>query len=576
MGRWVAFVGFLSLVCSTEAEEIQPHFVDVTTEAGLAFRNWYGDSFAKTLLETTGTGAAFCDFDDDGDLDVYLVNGPVGFEHPRIKPLPHDQVPPADGSVPRNGLFSNNGDGTFTEVTEAAGVGHSGWGGGCVCGDYDNDGDRDLFISYWGPNVLYRNEGDSTFTDVSVAAGVDDERYGLGAAFGDYDEDGLLDLFVTNYTEFSPATAVLPGERKGSVYGAMRGVPSMAPPEAHVPEEDILYRNRGDGTFEDVSSKVGVRAGVPQRGMGVVFWDMDDDGDQDIFVANDAGPNNLYVNDGMGAFSDRAVALEVAHDIDGVNEGSMGVSPADFDRDGRLDLVVTNYEAQTTTVHGNRGDYFADLSYDRGIAASTIMPVQWGVVAFDYDLDGDEDLYVASGHLSTALDNEYPQSSFAQRNQLFRNDGNRFAEVTNRAGPGLLQVRSSRGLAAGDYDGDGDEDLLVVNKNDLPSLLRNDTKSGHHWLALRVEGSTSNRDGIGARVRVVTGDRVQIREVRAGASYLSHNSLWLTFGLGESTGADSIVVRWPSGVVQRFAQVSADRMWHIGEAAAAPAEVRAR
>ena len=576
MGRWVALAGLVVLAGGTEAEEIQPHFVDVTTEAGLAFRNWYGDSFAKTLLETTGTGAAFCDFDDDGDLDVYLVNGLVGFEHPRIKPLAHDQVPPADGSTPRNGMFRNKGDGTFTEVTEAAGVGHSGWGGGCVCGDYDNDGDRDLFISYWGPNVLYRNEGNGTFTDVSAAAGVDDARYGLGAAFGDYDSDGLLDLFVTNYTEFSLDTVVLPGERKGTVFGAMRGVPAMAPPEDHVPEEDILYRNRGDGTFEDVSSRVGVRAGAPQRGMSAVFLDMDDDGDQDIFVANDAGPNNLYVNDGRSAFSDQAAVLEVAHDIDGTNQGSMGIAPGDFDQDGRLDLVVTNYEAQTTTVHGNRGGYFADLSYDGGIAAPTIMPVQWGVVAFDYDLDGDEDLYIASGHLSTALDDVYPHSSFAQRNQLFRNDGDRFADVTNRAGPGLMQLRSSRGLAAGDYDGDGDEDLLVVNKNDLPSLLRNDTRSGHHWLALRTEGSTSNRDGIGARVRVVAGDTAQTREVRAGASYLSHNSLWLTFGLGDSASADSIVVRWPSGKVQRFAQVAADRVWYIGEAADAPVEVRVR
>ena len=575
MRRWVVLVGALALGSGTDGEEIKPHFVDVTTEAGLAFRNWFGDSFAKTLLETTGTGAAFCDFDDDGDLDIYLVNGPVGFEHPRIKALPHDQVSPADGSEPSNGLFRNNGDGTYLEVTEAAGVGHRGWGGGCVCGDYDNDGDRDLFVAYWGPNVLYRNDGNSTFTDVSVAAGVDDERYGLGAAFGDYDNDGLLDLFVTNYTEFSPDTVVLPGERKGTVYGAMRGVPAMAPPEAHEPEEDILYRNRGDGTFEDVSSIVGVRMGVPQRGMGVVFWDMDADGDQDIYVANDAGPNNLYVNDGKGGFSDQGVALEVAHDIDGVNEGSMGIAPGDFDQDGRLDLVVTNYEAQTTTVHGNRGDYFVDLSSDSGIAAPTIMPVQWGVVAFDYDLDGDEDLYVASGHLSTALDNVYPQSSFAQRNQLFRNDGNRFADVTSRAGPGLLQVRSSRGLAAGDYDGDGDEDLLVVNKNDLPSLLRNDTNSGHHWLSLRTAGSTSNGDGIGARVRVVTADRAQTREVRAGASYLSHNSMWLTFGLGENASADSIVVRWPSGAVQRFAEVAADRVWLIREAADTLAEVHA-
>lgn len=547
------------------SQPTQPHFIDVTKEAGLDYRNWFGDSYAKTLLETTGNGAAFCDFDNDGDLDVYLVTGPVGFDHPRIKPLPHDQEPPADGSEPRNGMFRNNGDGTFTDVSEASGTGHTGWGGGCVCGDYDNDGDRDLFIAYWGPNVLYRNEGDGSFTDVSSAAGIDDERYGLGGAFGDYDGDGFLDLFVTNYTEFSLDTAVLPGERRGNIYGAMRGIPSMAPPESHDPEEDILYRNRGDGTFEDVSRSSGVLKGNPQRGMGVVFWDVDNDGDQDIYVANDAGPNNLYVNTGNGSFEDLATVKEIAYDIDGVAEGSMGVATADFDNDGQLDLVVTNFEAQTTTVHRNHGDYFADISYESGVAAATLMALQWGVVAFDYDLDGDQDMYIASGHLSTALDNQYPLSSFAQRNQLFRNDGGRFADITSSAGPGMVQVRSSRGLAAGDYDGDGDEDLLVVNKNDLPSLLRNETESGHHWLSLRLQGSSGNKDGIGARVRVVTGQHTQTKEVGAGTSYLSHNSLWLTFGLGNSVAADSITVRWPGGLLQKFGQVTADCFLYLKE-----------
>ena len=576
MDRFVAALALLSApLWIGDGRASEPHFVDVAREAGLAFRNWFGDDFAKTLLETTGTGAAFCDFDDDGHLDVYLVNGPVTFDSPRIRSLPHDQSPPEDGGEPGNGMFRNDGDGTFTDVTEASGTGHSGWGGGCVCGDYDNDGDRDLFVAYWGPNVLYRNEGDGTFGDVSAAAGVDDDRYGLGAAFGDYDGDGLLDLFVTNYIEFSPDTAVLPGERRGSVYGQMRGVPSMPPPESHKTEEDILYRNRGDGTFEDVSRAAGIRTGAPGRGMGVVFWDMDDDGDQDIYVANDAGPNNLHVNDGKGSFTDRAVKMGAAFDVDGTGVGSMGLAPVDFDNDGRLDMVVTNFEGQTASVLHHRGDRFADITYESGIAVGTIMSLQWGVVAFDYDLDGDRDLYIANGHLTTALETLYPQSRYAQRNQLFRNDGNGFVDVTNRGGPGLRQIRSSRGVAAGDYDGDGDEDLLVVNKNDFPTLLRNDTASGNHWLVLRTEGTASNRDGIGARVGVVVhGERVQTREVRAGVSYASHSSLWLTFGLGGAATVDSLVVRWPSGSVHRFERVGADRILYLREGATAPEEFR--
>ncbi len=544
--------------------EPAPRFTDLTQQAGVAFRNWYGDSNAKTILETTGTGAGFCDYDDDGDLDLYIVNGAVGFDHPRLRDLPHDVQPPADGSTPRNALFRNNGDGTFIDATAEARVGHTGWGAGCVCGDYDNDGDRDLYVTYYGANVLYRNNGDGTFSDVSAKAGVDDGGYGQSAAFGDYDNDGYLDLYVANYLEFDPATTILPGERRGNFFGHMRGIPTMASPEAHDPSPDVLYRNNGDGTFTDVSAKAGIN---PQlgRGMGAVFWDYDDDGDQDIYVANDASANLLYTNNGDGTFDENGARMEVAFDADGSAEGSMGLASGDFDNDGRKDMVVTNFEVQTTTLHHNQGSYFADVSLESGVGLATIAPMQWGAILFDYDNDGDQDLYLASGHLTSALEDYYPQSSFAQKNQLFRNTGGSFEEVTNRAGDGLMVIKSSRGVASGDYDGDGDEDLFVVNKNDFPTLLRNDTQSSNHWLMLRTRGAPSNRDGIGAKVRVVSAGLAQVKEVRAGSSYLSHNSLGLAFGLGSEAVADTVEVRWPSGLVQRFTAVQGDRYLGVKE-----------
>ena len=545
--------------------EPAPRFNDLTHQAGLAFRNWYGDSNAKTILETTGTGAAFCDFDGDGDLDLYIVNGAVGFDHPRLRDLPHDVRPPADGSTPRNALFRNKGDGTFEDATAEAGAGHTGWGAGCVCGDYDNDGDRDLYVTYYGPNLLYRNTGGGTFEEVGARAGVDHGGYGQSAAFGDYDGDGYLDLYVANYLEFDPGTAILPGERRGNFFGHMRGIPTMAAPESHDPSPDILYRNKGDGTFEDVSAGAGINHQLG-RGMGAVFWDYDDDGDQDIYVANDASANLLYTNNGDGTFEENGARMEVAFDADGSAEGSMGLAAGDFDNDGRQDMVVTNFEVQTTTLHRNEVSYFADVSIESGVGLSTIAPMQWGAILFDYDNDGDQDLYLASGHLTSALEDYYPQSSFAQKNQLFRNTGGgSFEEVTNRAGDGLKVVKSSRGVASGDYDGDGDEDLFVVNKNDFPTLLRNDTDSSNHWLMLRTQGARSNRDGVGARVRVVSSGLAQVKEVRAGSSYLSHNSLWLAFGLGAESHVDTVEVRWPSGLVQRFTGVPGNRYLLVKE-----------
>ena len=536
------------------AARAEPRFTDMTRQAGVDFRNWFGDDNTKTILETTGTGAAFCDFDGDGFLDLYIVNGAVVFDSPRYRDLPRQTQPQASGT-PRNGLFRNNGDGTFTEGAVAAGVGHSGWGQGCACADYDNDGDQDLYITYYGANVLYRNEGDSTFAEVGAAAGVDSDRYSTAMAFADYNGDGLVDLFVGNYVDFDPQTAVLPGEGH---WGTTRGIPTSPPPEAFAGQPDLLYKNRGDGTFAEVSAAVGLNQ-VLGKALGAVFFDYDNDGDQDLFVANDAMANFLYTNNGSGIFSEDALMMGVAYGGGGVAEGSMGVAVADYDGDGLQDLVVANYEGQTATLYRNAHGFFYDAAAEAGLYRNTLIPLQWGAIFFDYDNDGDPDLFLANGHITSALESQYPQSKYARKNQLFRNDRGRFAEVTDTAGEGMQVAKSSRGAIAGDYDNDGDLDLFVVNKNDFPSLLHNDGGHERHWLQVRLRGATGNRDGIGAQVRLVAGGQQQIGEVRAGSSYLSHNSIWLAFGLGDSAVADTLEIRWPGGRIERFVGVEGDR-----------------
>ncbi len=472
--------------------------------------------------------------------------------------------PPANGEVPHNALFRNRGGGTFVNVSKQTGTDASGWGSGCVAGDYDNDGDSDLYITYYGPNLLFANQDDGTFAETGALAGADDDGYGTACAFGDYDNDGDLDLFAGNYVVFDPATTLLPGEQRDGFFGGQRGLASVASPEAFAGQPDVLYRNDGNGAFADVSAGAGLNA-VPGKALGATFLDWNDDGDLDLYVANDATPNFLYTNQDDGTFAEEALALGVAYDADGRPEGSMGLATGDWDNDGDLDLAVSNYEGQTTTLHRNDGRAFANISFAAGVARTTLMPLQWGTALFDWDRDGDLDIFIANGHVTAALEDYFPQSSYAQKNNLFRNDGVAFVDLSAQAGPGLQIVKSSRGTAVGDYDGDGDEDLFVVNKNDVPTLLRNDTASDNHWLTVRTLGINSNRDGIGARVRLVTSGQQQLREVTAGSSYLSHNSLWLTFGLGPSVAVDTLEIRWPSGLIDQYTQVAGDRFVVVEE-----------
>jgi len=523
-------------------------FVDEAVEAGIVLRNVSGSAEKRHILETTGAGACFLDHDLDGDLDVYLVNGAT------VETLFGDN--PA-----RDALYRNDGAGRFVDITLEAGLGDRGWGGGCTVGDYDNDGDPDLYVTNFGPNVLYRNEGGGRFSDVTATAGVAGASWSLGAAFFDMEGDGDLDLYVSNYLRFKTGSA---GSQPGGC--TWKGIPVMCGPRGFAGEEDVLYRNDGGGRFTDVTAASGI-AGPALYGMGVVTGDVEGDGDPDLFVANDSQDNHLWINDGQGRFQDRGLWAGVALSGDGRQQASMGADLGDYDGDGDEDLFVTNFSDDYHTLYRNDGGgLFTDATVEAGLAAATRSSLGWATAFFDYDNDGDLDLFVASGHVYPQVDGRDATTTYRQQNLLFRNDGDgRFTDVSNDSGPGLLQVRASRGTAVGDYDDDGDMDLLVVNENDVPTLLRNDGGNARGWLKVRLVGTRSNRDAIGARVQVWIGERSLLREVRLTAGYCSSHDPRVHFGLGAATKADRVEVRWSSGHNEVLRDVPAGRLITVKE-----------
>ena len=541
----------LLIACAQDA-----YFVDATYEARVAFRHVNGAYGEHHFIETMGPGVAFLDYDNDGYLDIYAVNGQYLSDTTAIRAT--------------NVLYRNNGDGTFTDVTEEAGVGDTGYGMGVTAGDYDNDGDLDIYITNYGPNVLYRNNGDGTFTDVTEEAGVGDDGWGVGCAFLDYDNDGYLDIYVANYVDFSL------GERRRDLvpymtyeYWGMKGISAYPHPDNFGGVSDVLYRNNGDGTFTNVTREAGV-FDPDGKGMGICCGDYDGDGDVDIYVANDRVPNFLYRNEGDGTFTEVALLSGVAYNEDGREESSMGVDFGDYDNDGDLDIFVPDFQGETFTLYRNEGDgFFVDVSSACGIAAPTLKYVGWGGGFLDYDNDGDLDIFVATGHVLENVQLFDPGTSYPQRNLLFRNTGPeggyRFVEVSDSSGPGLRIVKPSRGVAFGDYDNDGDVDILVINCNDTATLLRNECGNRNHWLTLKLVGTKSNRSGIGSRVRLISGDLVQVREVKAGNSLYSLSDLRVHFGLGRRRGAERIEIRWPSGTIQVLEDVEADRFITVVE-----------
>jgi len=528
----------------TSNEPLKVQFTDITDKAGIKFTH-VSSPEKKYIVESMSGGVALFDYDNDGYLDIYLVNS-----------LTVDLVKSKQKT--RSALYHNNGDGTFTDVTDKAGVGDIGWGMGVAIGDYDNDGFDDIYVTCLGPNHLLRNNGNGTFTDVTQKAGVGDPRWSAGAAFVDYDNDGKLDLFVSNYVDFDVDHLPEFGSGKTCQF---KGIPVQCGPRGLKGAGDSLYHNNGDGTFTDVSKKAGVSDPDGYYGLGVICSDFDGDGLVDIYVANDSTPNFLYHNNGDGTFKDIGFPSGTAVNENGSEQGSMGVTLGDYDHDGKLDLFVTNFDDDYNTLYHNNGKgSFTDVSYAAKVAAVSLPYVGWGTKFVDYDNDGWVDLIVVNGHV-------YPQlPTYRQRNLVHHNnrDGT-FTEVGAELGTPFTEKHTGRGAAFGDIDNDGDVDLIINNLDGAPQLLRNDGGNANNSLMIKTIGVKSNRDGIGARVTVVSGDLSQVSEVYSGGSYLSQNDLRLHFGLEKRTKIDSIEVRWPSGTVDKVSNLSANKILTIKE-----------
>jgi enediyne biosynthesis protein E4 len=544
----------------SQSVDVGVSFLNVARESGLNVKTIFGGEHKnKYLLETTGCGVAFYDYDNDGWLDIFLVNGS------RLEGFPA-------GAEPTSHLFRNNRDGTFTDVTAKAGVAHSGWGQGVCIGDYDNDGWEDLFVTYYGKNVLYHNNGDGTFTDVSQKAGVAGKatRWNTGCAFVDYDRDGHLDLFVANYIDMDLATAPVP-ESGPCLY---KGVLVACGPPGLRGGKNILYHNNRDGTFADVSEAAGIFRANGTYGLGVLTADFDNDGWPDIYVANDSTASALYQNKKNGKFEDVAIEAGCALSPDGKPQAGMGLAAADYDLDGNLDIIKTNFAGDTPSLYHNLGGgNFEDATFTAGLGAHTQF-LGWGCGFFDFDNDGWPDILICNGHVYPEVEQLKTEAGYAQRKLLYRNLRNgHFADISLQVGPGISDPAACRGCAFGDFDNDGDIDVVVNTVNDYPQLLRCDSKLANNWIKVRTIGTRSNRSGIGARISCVTHDpgeskpHRQIDEVRSGGSYISQNDLRIHFGVGKAEQVDLLEIRWPSGQVDTIKDVKANRLLFVKEGA---------
>jgi len=520
-------------------------FRNVAAEAGLTrvFPNG-GESAKRFIVETTGSGAAFLDYDNDGLPDIFLVSGESGLSR----------------------LYHNDGKGHFRDVTTVTGLDKaSGWGQGVCAADYDNDGFIDLFVTYWGQNHLYRNVGGARFEDVTERAGLkqDHVRYNTGCAFLDYDKDGRADLFVATYLKFDPATTPHPGENPYCFY---RGIAVACGPRGLPFDRNILYHNNGDGTFTDISVASGISAPDRNYALGVLTADFNGDGLTDIYVACDQTPSLLYINQGNGKFEEEAVLRGAAFDENGKAMSGMGATAADYNLDGHQDIFRSNFSDERETLYRNRGGgEFDDVTIPAGLSRNTRY-VGWGCGFFDFDNDGRPDLLLVNGHVFPEVDRLGIDVHFRDHAILYRNiGGGKFEDVTVAAGPGILARAAARGAAFADYDNDGVIEVLVNNQNAAPSLLKEAIRPPNHWITLNLRGTRSNRSALGAKVRVTTGDRTQSAEVRSGGSYLSQNDLRLHFGLGPAPRIDRIEITWPSGARQTLRDVAADRVLPIDE-----------
>lgn len=515
------------------AEAAGPRFRDVTASSGIDFLHSNGAAGQKNYYEVMGSGACLLDADGDGLLDVYLVT-----------------------SVGSNKLYRNLGGLRFADMTQKSGTGDSGYGMGAFAADIDNDGDCDLLVTNFGPERLYLNQGGGVFREISKQAGVGDALWSCGATFFDANHDGLLDLYVVNYVHVArPDSVVCRGEN-----GKLR---LYCPPKRYPRAQSAYYENRGGARFRDATKAAGL-FGFEARGLGVGALDYNRDGWTDLYVANDLDPNWLFKNRGDGTFEEVGMLSGVSHSETGVALSGMGVAAGDYDNDGWIDLFVTNYVNEPNTLFHNEGDgFFLDVSAASGLGPMSLPLVGWGTDFFDYDLDGFDDLLVANGHTESDAERVDPTTTYKQRAFLCRNRGDgTFEETTSRDAPALATPRAGRGAAFGDLDNDGDPDVILVNQNDRAIVLENTGATGHHWIGVRTRGTKSNRDGVGARVEVHAGKLRRVREVQAGGSYLSGNDPRILFGLGERASVDSVVIAWPSGLKETRKGLAMDR-YHL-------------
>jgi enediyne biosynthesis protein E4 len=527
-------------------------FTDIAERAGLTATTVYGGRASnRYLLETTGCGAAALDYDNDGWLDVFVVNGST------LEGFPQ-------GKEPTSHLYRNRRDGTFEDVTAKAGLALVGWGQGACAGDYDNDGDDDLFVTFWGANRLFRNLGDGRFEEATKSAGLElsRTRWGAGCAFLDFDRDGRLDLFAANYIDLDLKVTPVPE----SGLCRYKGIPVACGPPGLPGGKNLLYRNKGDGRFEDVSEASGVTKANGTYGLGVSTLDFDNDGWVDIYVANDSNPSALYRNNRNGTFADIGVTAGCAYSLDGKPQAGMGVAVGDYNHDGFMDIFKTNFAGDTSTLYANTGASLCDdRTFAAGIGRNTRW-LGWGVGFLDLDLDGWLDLFLVNGHVYPEVERVKTEAGYRQRKVVYHSRGDgQFTDVTDALGAPVTDPKAGRGAVFADFDNDGDVDVFVNNVHEPPNLYRLDLQAPRNWIALRLIGKQSNRSAIGARIRVTANGMTQVDEVRGGGSYYAQNDFRRHFGLGQAAKADRVDVRWPNGLEESWAGLDANRIVTLEE-----------
>ena len=542
-------------------------FADVTEEAGIHFKHTNGKTEHKHIIETMGSGAVFFDYDTDGDADIYFVNS--GSIPARLQSAPTDRAGNAktanviinlpDKSAPTdragNALYRNDGNGRFTDVTDISGTGDTGYGMAAAAGDIDNDGDAELYVANFGQDILYRNNGDGTFTDITEAAGIDNQSWGIAAVYLDFNLDGHLDIFVVNYLVYEVSMPV----------ETYKGIVGYGHPRRYRGTADVLYRNNGDGTFTNVAAAAGVTNPDEGRGMAAIACDYNNDGFPDIYVTNDTNRNFLYRNNGDGTFTDESLFIGGGYDENGVAEGSMGVDCGDYNGDGWLDFIIANSE-KATLYKNEEGILFADATVESGLQQPTLPFVGFSPLFLDYDNDGHLDIFCANGHPQDVIEILQDHETYAQRAQLFQNNGDgTYHEVSETAGAYFASAFVGRAAACADYDNDGDTDIIVMNSNQRAVLLRNEIGNRHNWLGIKLVGTRSNRNGIGAKVTIHAGEMTQVTETKSGSSYASGSDTRLLFGVGEHERVEKISITWPSGIRQELAGVEVNQILTISE-----------